>query len=55
MTRRPLTPPDMTAHLDWLRAAIRDRHVDVRLVLEGLLDAIVALADQPGPGPAPPR
>lgn len=48
---------ELDGHLDWLRTAIHDRHVDVRLVLEGLLDAITATADLvPGPprDPAPP-
>lgn len=41
---------ELDAHLEWLRYAVHDRHVDVRLVLEGLLDAIEAAA-----GPGPPR
>lgn len=47
MTRRQLGgQAELDAHLDWLRHAIHDRQVDVRLVLEGLLDAIESLAGQ---------
>lgn len=51
MTRRRLADrAELDAQLEWLRYAIHDRHVDVRLVLEGLLDAVEAVA-----GPGPPR
>lgn len=44
MTRRRLRGrEDLQAHLDWLRVAIRDRRVDVRLIVEGLLDVVDAL------------
>lgn len=53
MSRRRLADrAELDGHLAWLRYAIHDRHVDVRLVLEGLLDAIDALA---GAVPGPPR
>lgn len=48
--RRLADRAELDAHLEWLRYAIHDRHVDVRLVLEGLLDAIEA-----GLVPGPPR
>ena len=56
MSRRRLADlADLRRHLGWLRFALRDRKVDVRLILEGLLDAIEALADLvPGPPPRPP-
>ncbi len=53
MTRRKVDgPAELDAHLAWLRYAIHDRQVDVRLVLEGLLDAIESLA---ATAPGPPR
>lgn len=53
MTRRRLRgPEDIQAHLDWLRVAIRDRRVDVRLIVEGLLDVLDALV--PGQPANPP-
>lgn len=53
MTRRPIrNRQELDAHLDWLRAALRDRRVDARLILDGLLDAVETLAGmlpgQPG-------
>jgi hypothetical protein len=54
MTRRKLRGrEDVLAHLDWLRVAIRDRRVDVRLIVEGLLDVVDALVPGP-PGPGEP-
>jgi hypothetical protein len=53
MTRRRLrSQEDLRAHLDWLRVAIRDRRVDVRLIVEGLLDVVDELV--PGPPATPP-
>lgn len=53
MTRRRLAAQaELDAHLEWLRYAIHDRHVDVRLVLEGLLDIIEGVA---GLAKGPPR
>jgi hypothetical protein len=57
MGRRPLAPPDLAGHLAWVRVAIHDRHADVRLILEALLDAVEAVAGVTPPratGPAPP-
>lgn len=52
MTRRKLTGrADLQAHLAWLRVAIRDRRVDVRLIVEGLLDVVDELV--PGPPDRP--
>ncbi len=53
MTRRALSDrAELAGHLDWVRTALHDRHVDVRLVMEGLLDAIETVAgmipDRPG-------
>lgn len=54
MARRRLNDQaELAGHLEWLRYAIHDRHVDVRLVLEGLLDAIEAAGGFP-PGPSRP-
>jgi hypothetical protein len=50
--RRLADRAELDRHLEWLRYAIHDRHVDVRLVLEGLLDVIEGLA---GPAPGPPH
>ena len=53
MTRRKLTGrADLQAHLDWLRVAVRDHRVDVRLIVEGLLDVVDALV--PGQPANPP-
>lgn len=51
MTRRVLADrAELAGHLEWLRAAVHDRNVDVRLVLEGLLDAVETAAGMiPGP------
>lgn len=51
MGRRPLANrAELTAHLQWLRHAIHDRKIDTRLVFEGLLDALVLVAEiAPGP------
>jgi hypothetical protein len=58
MTRRRLADrSELAAHLEWARIAIRDRHLDARLILEALVDAIEATAAlTPGPPrePAPP-
>lgn len=45
MSRRRLDQlAELEAHLEWLRYAVHDRHVDVRLVLEGILDVVEGLA-----------
>ena len=51
MTRRvPHNADELNAHLAWLRYAVHDRKIDVRLVLEGVVDALEAVADLlPGP------
>jgi hypothetical protein len=51
VTRRHLSDrADLDRHLAWLRVAIHDRHIDVRLILEGLLDAVEgAVGLIPGP------
>lgn len=54
MGRRVLADQaELDAHLAWLRDAIHDRQVDVRLVLEALLDAVESLAGGRVPGPPP--
>lgn len=52
--RRPRDRAELDAHLAWLRYALRDRKVDTRLILEGLLDAIEAVAGMAGPRGGPP-
>lgn len=55
MTRRRLKGrEDLAAHLAWLRVAIGDRRVDVRLIVEGLLDVVDALVPGPPDSPAEP-
>jgi hypothetical protein len=51
MTRRvPTDQTDWDLHMEWLRRAVHDTHVDVRLILEGLLNALESLS---GPGRDP--
>ncbi len=49
------TSAEVDAHLEWLRYAVRDRHVDVRLILEGLLEVVDMLAGHGPPDDRPPR
>lgn len=42
--RRLADRAELAAHLEWARYALHDRHVDVRLILEALIDAIEAAA-----------
>lgn len=53
MTRRQLSDrAELARHLEWLRTAVHDRNVDVRLVVEGLLDALETAVEMiPGPRP----
>lgn len=50
MRRRLADRAELAAHLEWARFALHDRHIDVRLILEALIDAIEAAA-----GMTPPR
>ena len=49
---RRLAAGELAAHLEWLRAAIRDPNLNTRLVLGGILDVLVTVAALL---PAPPR
>ena len=51
---RRLAAGELAAHLEWLRAAIRDPNLNTRLVLGGILDVLVAVAGLL-PAPPPPR
>lgn len=42
----PDLPEDVAAKLGWLRRAIQDPQVNTRLVFQGFLDVLDALADQ---------
>lgn len=47
MTRRKLpTGDDISAHLEWLRRAVEDPNVNTRVVLDGILDILDALAEK---------
>lgn len=49
MTRRKLaTGDDIGTHLEWLRRAVQDPHVNTRVVLEGILDILEAFSETKG-------
>lgn len=42
---KPLPPGDVDAHLLWVRDAVHDRQIDVRVILEALIDVLDAVVD----------